>query len=1117
MSKQQTRLPNTPDFEKLVGQARDMAKQYNIDFKTALGIVNKNNAYGPAKQHEMSQQEDAPAAPEKKKKLNLSKKLTKPSVEKAVDNIKTNSSLTKKGKPDFDRYKHKVAEPSFGLPLNTKYDYKGCVTGMCADYEKANKMGKTQLRQMSNMYGNAWQIADSSFGDLIDFKPGDYSNIKVNDMVILSRGAFKSDKAKGIPAKNQHVGRVSRIINGVPYVKHYIGGSVNAYYEEPINKIQKYTKYTPSIVKRIDAFRELELGKSNFKFDEGYTPNRIEEEFVKGSRSRPEIQRVLALDGAEYDELERIAYGIIGAESSFGRSKRTLYRMAAPDFMQKIVKVAYDAARGVDNYDENINNLSQGYSSTKESTLHGVSNDNPEELKAVQRKVGADDDGVYGTITANKIAEWNKNNPDDQVSYKTVQQRVKDKEFKGLSRTNNYLYSALGKFGITPDTLDNGENSYKAIMSHLAWLKKRNPELDEEGLLKKYTGKKDVTNYRTGYDEYIKNIDADPANNMEHSLLDQGFGMLTTAANDINKNLKQAKSSIISTARDYSPLPITLTALLSDVAGGKEDITENSISSRNRNALGDVIVNAMIQGKSHTDYNTFFPELTREEKLALSGGTGGKAGFFEKLGKMTSPRGLMQNFLGQSSIRDLGNGEFEITDTYDFNDQGKGFSLQDDIIKRGAEPYALFRSIGRNYGSQDGVGTKVRIRIKLTPEQIARVEKETGKSVIKAPKPIINKLNILTMPTKTTEDVKMLQRELAAGGYKLPNSTRRDGTFDGVMGKETQDALNLYKQDTNQMSDGGVLRRNKLYRSFQGGGFLGVSGWDPLEADGYESLGDEAGSNSRINNMLSNLISYDKKGTAIVNPNITSSGRTVSRLERLFTTVEPDADFSKFFDFLAHTAEAESFSGDATSNKKSSASGDFHILTDNNKNGGTSSFGTGKQRIRNLKKKYGHLLSNDPEVMAALNNIIEAKSPADLSKEEQAMFVFVDLKMKSNNLKDFLAGKLAGSDLYSREWVTEGNKNHSKAGILTNWVNADKRRSSSIDRITDDEKYFGIQVQDIDAQPMSIKDDVGRIKFEQREKLKNLSPMYRSGGKVNNHILKSNKNLQNVRNRSKLF
>ena len=45
----------------------------------------------------------------------------------------------------------------------------------------------------------------------------------------------------------------------------------------------------------------------------------------------------------------------MGNESSFGRSSKTLYRMAVPDVFQKGVKVVSDFKRNIDVYDDNIN------------------------------------------------------------------------------------------------------------------------------------------------------------------------------------------------------------------------------------------------------------------------------------------------------------------------------------------------------------------------------------------------------------------------------------------------------------------------------------------------------------------------------------------------------------------------------------------------------------------------------------------------------------------------------------------------------------------------------------------------------------------------------------------
>ena len=47
---------------------------------------------------------------------------------------------------------------------------------------------------------------------------------------------------------------------------------------------------------------------------------------------------------------------------------------------------------------------------------------------------------------------------------------------------------------------------------------------------------------------------------------------------------------------------------------------------------------------------------------------------------------------------------------------------------------------------------------------------------------------------KKNFDVQSLQKELNNRGYKLPNSTKKDGTFDGVWGDETKNALLEYQK-----------------------------------------------------------------------------------------------------------------------------------------------------------------------------------------------------------------------------------------------------------------------------------------------------------------------------------
>ena len=556
--------------------------------------------------------------------------------------------------------------PEVEVVADRLYPYKGCVEGTACDLSSHLKVGNEEFRKMNNFYGNAWNVLDNMYGNEINIT-NDYSGLNVGDVVNMSRKKFKSDIEKGIPESNQHIGRVSKIENGIPYIKHYIS-SDKKYYEEPINNISAFAKYNVTRAKRPDTLIDIDFNSSNLRFDENYEPNEIEQDILKVNK--PELQRILRLPSENYDKLERIAYGIMGAESSFGRSKRSVYRMVLPDFVQKSIKVTHDMLRGKDVYDENINNLSQGYSSTKESSLHGVS-DNTGEL-----------------------------------NYEEINKRVRDKDFTGLERTNNYLYQALQNMGLNTDNLESGSNSFKAVMATLAWLNKRFPNITEEELLKKYTGKKDISSYKEVYDSYLKNIDNNPNNNMDYSWFDEALGKISHVANQLNNSGKKLNSMIVSKLRDSIPVPENASALFSDLLGAKEPITEKTLRKNTLDKLTNIVRNNIKKGKFTLEYNDYGTSSDKNSDVGA-----GKSPSISKM--MNDEAYILKTLLGQATIKELGNNEYEIVDTYDFNDKGKSFGFIDDLKKRGYSPYAIVRSLGRNYGSQPNQGSQVRIKIKL--------------------------------------------------------------------------------------------------------------------------------------------------------------------------------------------------------------------------------------------------------------------------------------------------------------------------------------------------------------------------------------------------------------------
>jgi len=560
-----------------------------------------------------------------------------------------------------------------------RYDYQGCVSGLCNALAEKNNVGVANFRQLNNLYGDAWEINKNSFGQDVDFT--DFKNLKEGDIINLSRDEFKTDKEKGIPGSNQHVGYISKIKEGVPYVRHYISNvgvksdgktPYGEYFEEPINNIKEKFKYKPTGARRIDYFKDIDSQPSNFKYDSGYKPNQIEQDFASIHIDKKQIQDKLKLTNSEYDELAKIAYGIMGNESSFGRSSKTLYRMAIPDFMQKAVKVGLDVKRGVNVYDDNINNLSQGYSSTKESSLHN--------------------------IAAN----------DGSTDFRTLNKRIKEGDYDGIERTGNYLRTAFEELGLNPDNLENGANSGKAIMATLAWYKKRNPNATTDDLLKMYTGKKDITEYRKSFDNYLKNINSNSNDNLEYSMKDKMYGELSNIFNKTYSTAKELRSNIVGVLRDFSPLPAQYDALIADVLQGKTTITEKSLSSSNIQQLKEIVKTNVSKDKYFLEYDDY---QTAENKNSDVDGS-------EKILKAIKKSFLddayiLKTLLGQATIVKIDDNTYDIIDSFDFNDKGNSFGIFDDLKKRGIHPYNIARSVGRNLGSSDGQGQQVKIRIKL--------------------------------------------------------------------------------------------------------------------------------------------------------------------------------------------------------------------------------------------------------------------------------------------------------------------------------------------------------------------------------------------------------------------
>ena len=583
-------------------------------------------------------------------------------------------------------------------------EYSGCVRGGVEDMAKTLNTPVKNFRKSSNLYGDAWGIMDNSFGEFVDTKDN-YNNVKSGDIVSLTRDEFESDKEKGIPNKEQHFGYITKIEEGIPYIRHYIEGK--GYYEEPLNDIKEFAKYSPERVKRLDALKDIEYSTEEFK-STGLKHNLQEKDVVESmNKDKRSIQEELRLDSDEYNNLAKLTYGIIGAESNFGDSKSTAAREVIPDIAIKAVKTVKGS------YNKDYRSLSKGYSSIKESSLFNISDNRNIDIKELQRQVGltgSDVDGIYGSVTKKAVDKYNET-AENKITYKSLQEKLDTKDYTDLSKERNYVGNALQNLGVDINDLNNPANSFKATLAVLAHNKKLNPNITNEELLKKYTGKKNIEIYSATVNSYINNLDKDTTNDPVSSNMDKIYGYVAKTADVTYGAARGIKDKVIEEVlKSDKVLPINIKALIAGTTTSSKGftITEELLSNSAMEELKSIVRTNIKNNKYSISYEDY--------GINSQGNVGGDSNLttFEKvLNAFTDEKAILQQFLGQATIKDLGNNEYEVTDTYDFNNQGESFGVVDDIKKRGSSPYNIVRSLGTNYGKGDKLGNKVSIKIKL--------------------------------------------------------------------------------------------------------------------------------------------------------------------------------------------------------------------------------------------------------------------------------------------------------------------------------------------------------------------------------------------------------------------
>lgn len=211
-----------------------------------------------------------------------------------------------------------------------KHNFKSCVEG--GRYISDLILGKSgATTNLYNVRGNAWDLANTSFGKTYDATT-DF-NYNVGDIVIFDRPSFPSDRKRGIPTEKQHMGVISGFDNsGNPMVTHWVGSADKYFKYEPLNNttLKSGVTYKPNKVIRLNRDSDLNFPKielDSIPNNESYGVN-LNNAIVKlNELNKPEFD----LTKNEEVNLKLATLGLLGLESEFGGSKRFAVRSTFPE------------------------------------------------------------------------------------------------------------------------------------------------------------------------------------------------------------------------------------------------------------------------------------------------------------------------------------------------------------------------------------------------------------------------------------------------------------------------------------------------------------------------------------------------------------------------------------------------------------------------------------------------------------------------------------------------------------------------------------------------------------------------------------------------------------------
>lgn len=616
-----------------------------------------------------------------------------------------------------DQEKGKVLNETVVESTQPQLIFKQCVPALkhTLDYFLGQPGAAEKLY---NVRGNAWDLANSAFGQTIEYTPG--MDLQQGDIVVMSRRSFESDQKNGIPDHDQHVGMVS-YVSGVPKVVHYVPkvttdqNGKKTYEPQPylLQDIDRLSapglaNYTPSKIIR------LNVNSDNFSSDPNYS-----NKFKAGNKNqigytedygvntiaaiealnRMQDYKKYGLTPNEDMELKLLTLSLMNTESDFGGSKRGFIRQLAPEYTN-IVK---EIQRG------KWTEPAYGYGSMRHSLWQTPNYTDLQE----QLKNGSTSRKEYYKLVQDRYNKERALNSLNQMGiipdtgYMVFDYSTHKPQYGNLY-DQSYNLNVASLMGINAQGMGKSvEDDTGLLYSILVGMHKKYPNLSINELAKLYRG----SDLPKAVEEKLNNTyEQFRTGTFKPTLIQRAGQRVTRTVDQAKEAITEAKQYIA----DRLPLGANWKGAAT-IMGGANYVTNpqlkgiqndafSNFSDEEKAALLKAIKHAEEEGRNYVTYS----DMANDD-----GTVGGKGNIFKSLYKnIFDPTTTSQNYIGQFSFRKQ-NGKYIIDDSYDFNN---AYTLMNPLQKLTPNPYSYIRNNGTIYGAPDGAGRKIHIELEDAPK-----------------------------------------------------------------------------------------------------------------------------------------------------------------------------------------------------------------------------------------------------------------------------------------------------------------------------------------------------------------------------------------------------------------